>query len=260
MARAGRVGCSQKAPKTEASELAEAVSDTAKAMAGYKKGAAKLGAAATHSLQKDQQQLAEEMADGARESGKAFEQTFNLNPPPEGYEVVTTCADVDEEGHCWKTTNELQKPVRFEDAEPTDLNIKLGDSCTQELLDTFFANQVSKVVTYAMANAAESENVRSAMPVASLRGARCCGERERRWSLEIHTYFMCRNAGVSEYCMYRYRTGQEEMCSSCEQYQVALPGSATVPGHSTPEQSKSLSTSRMPPLAGHAGDHSGLRP
>jgi len=179
-----RVGCSQKAPKTEASELAEAVSDTAKAMAGYKKGAAKLGAAATHSLQKDQQQLAEEMADGARESGKAFEQTFNLNPPPEGYEVVTTCADVDEEGHCWKTTNELQKPVRFEDAEPTDLNIKLGDSCTQELLDTFFANQVSKVVTYAMANAAESENVRSAMPVASLRGARCCGEREREGERE----------------------------------------------------------------------------
>ena len=84
---------------------------------------------------------------------------------------------MDEYGHCWKTAESLGKPVTFDDAAPTDYNVKLSPDCTQKLLDTFFANQVSKVATYAMAAAGDltrgdGEMARRLFPVMSLKGTR----------------------------------------------------------------------------------------
>ena len=84
---------------------------------------------------------------------------------------------MDEYGHCWKTAETLEKPVTFDDAAPTDYNVKLSPDCTQKLLDTFFANQVSKVATYAMAAAGDltrgdGEMARRLFPVMSLKGTR----------------------------------------------------------------------------------------
>jgi len=89
-----------------------------------------------------------------------------------GAETTTKCEKVDLYGNCWMRTHDMGLPVSYEEALPTALNVRLADHCTQDFLDVWAANEISRLITYTFATVRSNEQMSQLVPLASFRGTR----------------------------------------------------------------------------------------